>query len=455
VIDVVKGMFYSLKNFCAHKISFFISGIIFFFLLIASASVEGKIYLDTITNPGIAPFPIAVADFSSPKRIDGQVAENIHRTVINDLEISGFFRVIKPADFPNQAQTRANLLDVSDFDAWNGSEVNALVTGSFWVSGDSVLGSVRLYDLVEKKFIKGIRYEGKKSEWRRIAHRLANDIVFQISGEKGVFDTQIAFVSSRTGNKEICLIDFDGENFRQITHNKSINILPRWTPDGKKILYTSYIKRNPDLYAIDLVSGNNYRISYRSGINACPTWLSDSEGEKMILMLRQDDRSHLFLTKVGDKRAIPLTSGSSNYASPSWSPDGKQIAFVSDRSGTPQVYTMDVAGKNVKRISFQGNYNVSPAWSPKGDLIAFCSRRNGFFEIFVATPDGDQIRQLTHGSGNNEDPTWSPDGRYLAFSSTKEGGAAIYVMNINGTHQRKLTDLQGGSTNPSWSPHLE
>ena len=89
-----------------------------------------------------------------------------------------------------------------------------LVTGSFWVSGDSLLGSVRLYDLVEKKFIKGVRYEGKKEEWRRIAHRVANEVVLQISGEKGIFDTQIAFVSNKTGNKEICLIDFDGENYQ-------------------------------------------------------------------------------------------------------------------------------------------------------------------------------------------------------------------------------------------------
>jgi len=448
-------MFYSLKNIGAHKIFSIILGLTVFFLLIDPTPGQGKVYLDTITNPGLAPFPVAVSDFTSPKRIDGQVAQNIQRTLINDLEISGFFRVIKPEDFPDTAQIRANLLDVSDFDAWNGSEVNVLVTGSFWVSGDSLLGSVRLYDLVEKKFLKGIRYEGKKAEWRRVAHQLANDVVLQISGEKGVFDTQIVFASNKTGNKEICLIDVDGENLRQVTRNKSINILPRWTPDGKKILYTSYMKRNPDLYAIDLVSGNNYRISYRNGLNACPTWLSDAEGEKMVLMLKQDDRSHLFLTKVGDKGAIPLTSGSDNYASPSWSPDGKQITFVSDRSGTPQVYTMDKSGKNLKRITYQGNYNVSPAWSPKGDWIAFCGRQSGFFEIFLATPDGDRVRQLTRGPGNNEDPTWSPDGRYLAFSSTKEGGAAIYVMNINGTHQRKLTTLRGDATNPSWSPHLE
>ncbi|MEW5804589.1 MAG: Tol-Pal system beta propeller repeat protein TolB [bacterium] len=430
-------------------------GLVLCFLFMDTAPGEGKVYLDTITNPEIAPFPIAVADFTTPRRMGGEIAQNVQRTLVNDLKISGLFRVIEPKEFPDKAQTRSSLLDLSDFDVWQGSGVDALVTGSFWVSGDTLLGSFRLYDLVGKKFIKGIRYEGKKELWRTIAHKVANEVVLQITGEKGVFDTQIAFVAKATGNKEICLIDFDGENFRQVTRNKSINILPRWTPDGKKILYTSYMKRNPDLYAIDLASGKNYRISYRNGVNACPTWLSDSEGEKMILMLKQDDRSHLFLTKVGDKRAVPITSGSDNYVSPSWSPDGKQVAFVSDRSGTPQIYIMDITGKNMKRLSYQGGYNVAPAWSPKGDWIAFCSRQNGFFEIFLSTPDGEKVRQITHGPGDNEDPTWSPDGRYLAFSSTREGGAAIYVINVNGTHQRKLTAFRGESTNPAWSPHGE
>jgi len=450
-------MFYSLQNLWIKRILEFI--LLGFFLAVMDAGcVEGKVYLDTITNPELAPFPIAVADFTSPQKMGGgeqEIARNINRVVVNDLVLSGFFRVIEPKDFPPQAQISRSFLDRSELEAWSGSGVDALVTGSFRVVENSLIGSFRLYDLVEKKFIKGTRYEGRVSEWRRIAHRIANEIVFQITGEKGVFDTKIAFVGNQTGNKEIYLIDFDGENLRPVTQNKSINILPRWTLDGKRLLYTSYMKRNPDLYAIDLESGKNYRISYRNGLNACPTWFRDSEGEKMILMLKRDNRSHLFLTKVGETSAIPITSGSASYASPSWSPDGRQIAFVSDQTGSPQVYVMDINGKNIRRLSYQGNYNVCPAWSPRGDWIAYCSRQGGSFKIFLTTPDGEQVRQLTQGPGNYEDPTWAPDGRYLAFSSTKEGGAAIYVMSINGTYQRRLTTFRGEATNPAWSPHLE
>lgn len=450
-------MFYSLQNLWIKKAFGLLIVVCAFLLLMYPGYGQGKVYLDTITNPELAPFPIAVADFASPQKIDGEreIAQSIQRVVMNDLTLSGFFRVTAPKDFPAQAQVTRSFLERSEFDVWDGSGVDALVTGSFRVSGNSLMGSFRLYDLVEKKFIKGTRYEGKISEWRRIAHRIANEIVFQITGEKGIFDTRIAFVSKKTGNKEIYLIDFDGENLQQVTRNKSINILPRWTPDGKRLLYTSFIKRNPDLYAIDLASGRDYRISYRNGINACPTWFYDSDGEKMILMLKQNDRSHLFLTKVGEKSAIPLTSGSANHASPSWSPDGSQVAYVSDQTGGPQVYIMTIKGKTTRRLSYQGRYNVSPAWSPKGDWIAYCSRHNGSFKIFLATPDGEQVRQLTQGPGSYEDPAWSPDGRYLAFSSTKEGGAAIYVMSINGTYQRKLTVFRGESTNPAWSPHLE
>lgn len=421
-------------------------------LLIGASFSQGKVYLN-INDPDLVPFPIAVADFTSPRRTNDIIARNIQNVLCNDLVLSGLFRVIGSKDFPLKAKKDSILLDFSDLDVWDGSGVDVVLTGSFGIVGNSLIGKFRLYDLVEKKFMRGLRYEGKIKDWRHIAHKIANEVVAQITGEEGIFDTKIAFVSNRTGNKEIYLIDFDGENLIQITHNGSINILPRWTADGKKLLYTSYMKRNPDLYAIDLSSRKNYRISYQTGINASPAWSPD--GEKMVLMLKHNDRSHLFLMKVGAKKSIRLTSGKVNYTSPSWSPDGKQITFVSDRSGNPQIYKMDVDTKKMERLTYHGQYNVTPAWSPKGDWIAFCSRQGQLFTIFYITPDGRQLRQLTYGACNNEEPTWSPEGRYLAFSSTREGRSAIYVMNVNGTHQRELVKFQGEAMNPSWSPYLK
>lgn len=440
---------------------FFILAVGCLSLLIVTSSGYGKVQLAPVTDPEIIPFPIAIADFISPRRVNSDIGRNIQNVVCRDLTLSGLFRVIEPRDFPSKVVIGGGLLDIkeeipeSDFDPWNGSGVDALLTGSFWISGNSLSGDFRLYDLVGKRFKKGIHYEGKTEEWRNIAHRIANEVVFQITGERGIFTTKIAFVSNRTGNKEIYLIDFDGENLSQVTHNKSINILPSWTTDGEKLLYTSYMKRNPDLYAIDLSSNRNYRISYRPGLNASPSWLSDSDGEKMVLMLKENDRSQLFLTKLGKTNYIQLTRELANHASPSWSPDGKQIAFVSDRSGTPQIYIMDAKGKNIKRLTYQGGYNVSPAWSPKGDWIAYSGRQSGSFEIFLLAPDGSQLRQLTSGSGDNEDPSWSPDGRYLAFCSSRDGGSSIYIMNVNGAHQRRLTIFHGEAMNPAWSPYLE
>ena len=425
------------------------------FLLILSIGAvfsQGKVYLD-INDPDLVPFPIAIADFTSPRRTNQEIARNIQQVLSNDLMLSGLFRVIESKDFPSKAKKEGILLDLSDLEAWEGTGVDAVLTGSFGIVGNSLTGNFRLYDLVEKKFMRGLRYDGETKDFRHIAHRIANEVVAQITGEKGIFDTKIAFVSNRTGNKEIYLIDFDGENVTQITHNGSINILPCWRPDGGKLYYTSYMKRNPDLYAIDLSSQKNYRVSYRPGINASPAWSPD--GEKMVLMLKYNNRSHLFLMKVGAKKSVRLTSGTANYTSPSWSPDGRWITFVSDRSGTPQIYKMDVERKKMERLTYHGSYNVSPVWSPKGDWIAFCSRQNRFSEIFLITPEGKQLRQLTYGAYNNEEPSWSPAGRYLAFSSMRGGKSAIYIMNVNGTHQRKLTDFQGETMNPAWSPYLE
>lgn len=429
-------------------------GLVFFILVINSGTAFGKekVYLD-IYNPELTPFPIAIADFTSPRREDHELAQKIQEVVINDLSISGLFRVVGSQDFPLQAWRQGVLADFSEAVVWEDLEVDAVLTGNFWITGNSMVGTFQLYSVVEKKVRKGLRYEGKTKDWRLIAHRIANEVVGQLTDDQGIFDTKIAFVSKKTGNKEVYMIDFDGANCTQLTRNGSINILPRWRSDGKIVYFTSFMKRNPDLYALDLRSQKCYRISSEIGINASPAWSPD--GKKMILMLTQNGHSHLFLKEAGGKKSLQLTSGRANYTSPSWSPDGKKIAFVSDRSGNPQIYLMDIQTRKIDRLTQDGQYNVSPAWSPKGDWIAFCSRQAGHFEIYLISPNGGYLRQLTRGNSNYEEPSWSPEGRYLAFTSTKGGQASIYIMNVNGTHQRKLTMFEGWAMNPAWSPYAE
>jgi TolB protein len=416
---------------------------------IAATVSVARVYID-IESPELQPLPIAIAQFKDVGRSQSNLGRKIMKILTNDLTISGFFEIIPQSEFPREIY---GLADPPDYGGWTGNRAEALVMGGYSSNGGQFAIEFRLFDLVDKAFLGGKKYKGSTKSFRDILHRVANEITYLITGEKGIFDTEIAFVSTMTGNKEIYTIDFDGQNLRPVTTNKSINLSPAWSPDGRLIAFTSYIKRNPDLYLFDLTRSVQIRLSTIPGLNAAPAWSPD--GSKMALMMRKQGNSEIFIMNRDGTQSKRLTKSWSSEASPTWSADGRKIAFVSDRAGSPQIYTMDRGGRNIRRLTFSGAYNASPSWSPKGDRIAYCGRSNGRFHIFTISPDGTWIRRLTEDSGNNESPTWSPDGRFIAFSSTREGRSHIYVMNANGANQRRLTVTRGKESSPTWSPRMD
>jgi TolB protein len=106
---------------------------------------------------------------------------------------------------------------------------------------------MRLYDLTSQDFriIGTKKVVAHVSEPRRAAHRVADEVVLLVTGEAGVADTKIAFASTRSGVKELYLMDYDGAGTAPVTANKSINISPNWSPDSRSLAFTSYMNGYP------------------------------------------------------------------------------------------------------------------------------------------------------------------------------------------------------------------
>jgi TolB protein len=414
-------------------------------LLLALPIYADQGYME-VTAPGNRALQLAIAPpatlaGSSDTKIAGDLAELFRF----DMTLAGTFTVQEARIAEGKSGIKTGDFD---FAPWKSSGADLLLKTGYSSTGTTLTLECRLYDVVKGTEVTAKRYTGDLKEMRRMAHTFSDEIMRMITGEKGPFNSKIAFVSTATGNKEINLMDYDGFNSQKLTANRSINIIPDFSPSGREIIYTSYKSGNPDLYRRELFSGAEARISASRGINIGGAWAPD--GNRIALASSKDGHSQIYLIARDGKQLARLTRNSAIDISPTWSPDGSHIAFVSDRLGKPQLFIMDADGKNMRRLTTSGAYNVGPRWSPKGDRIVYCRQQGSGFQIYVINPDGSGDTRLT-SEGSNEHPRWSPDGRFIAFSSKRGGREAIYVMRADGTGQTKVSRGKGSESHPAWT----
>ena len=395
---------------------------------------------------------IAIPDFAVVSGTDSQgLAKRLPEVAGKDLTFSALFSVVSgtPA-FPTNSP--AAMREVwANFAA---AGAHAGLQGLLTLQGERAQVETRLYDLTspDQRMIASKKFEMPLAQARRLAHKVADDVVFQFTGELGIADTKIAYVSSASGNKEISMMDYDGAAATRLTSNQSINLSPVWSPDTRSIAFTSYAGSGyPYLYRLFAFERRPMQLlAGYLGINTSPAWSPD--GRVVALTLSKDGNPEVYLLTIASGALRRLTTFTGIDTEPTWSPTGREIAFVSDRSGTAQIYVMDADGAGVRRLT-QSGFNTQPRWSPKGDAIAFSSRQ-GNHDIWLVSPDGSNLRPLTAGAGDNESASWSPNGRHLVFHSNRVGVFQLFTMLADGSEQQQLTRGPGETTSASWSPRL-
>jgi len=402
-----------------------------------------KDYID-IDAPTFQKFPIAIAGFTKTGADDDKegLATWFPDNLSKYLEMTGYFNIIpRKAFLEDPARSQGKII----FSDWTTIGADYLVKGQFRNQGRDLSVEMRLYDTLRGELMREKKYAGKTNDRKDMVIQFVNEILLVLTGERGVFNTQIAYVKKQGRNSEIRTITFDGSAQKQVTNYNSLTLAPRWSPDGKWISFTSYRAGNPDFYIASQKGGAGKKISSYPGLNLSGAWSPD--GRKILLTLSKDGNQEIYAMDSTGGYLQRLTYDYGIDVSPVWSPDGKSIAFVSSRAGSPQIYIMDSDGRNVRRLTREGNYNTSPSWSPKGNRIAYESIVGGVFQIFTISADGTNPQQVTSQGGEHKHPSWSPDGRYLAITVKSGGVDRIAVMNANGTNIRTLCE----GSNPAWS----
>jgi len=409
-------------------------------------------YID-ISNPFLRKIPVAIPGFASGNGDPGEMksAEEAGRILSETLDFTGYFKILDQGAYLDAPRQTGVTAEEITFRNWTVIGAEMLVTGKVALIDGLLELELRLFDAFKAELLVGKRYRGEPKDLRRMVRRFCREVIHLLTGEWGVFESQIAFVSNGTGAKEIFLCDFDGHNPRQWTRHGSISLFPAWSTDGKWIAYTSYAKGKPDLFIRHVEEKRGVVVS-REGINTSPDWVPGQFALAATLSFSGDPEIYL-LTGSG-KIIKRITKKWGIDESPAWSPDGRKLAFVSNRSGTPQIFVQEMETGRVERLTFQGRYNTQPSWSPKGDKIAYTAMENGEINICVVDMDGSAPVQLTSNAGDNESASWAPDGSLIAFSSTREGKSRIYVMTAYGTDQRRLLSLPGEQSSPAWSARM-
>jgi TolB protein len=419
-----------------------------------AAAQAGPITI-TIAGPGSQLSTIAVSGLKNLGGDDDHlIGSAFVGTLRRDLELSGYFRIIDPHAYIEDPQTSGFELGQFNFADWRSINADFVVKGSVSASGARVKLTAFLYDVAQQRRMMGKNYTGDADDVAPMARRFADSILEAATGQKGPFNSRLAFVSTHGGRfKEIYTQSIDGQDRFQLTSNPTINLFPSFDRGAHYLLYLSYKTMAPALYLADLRAQSETRITSPHGRVIGGTISSD--GERIVAAIERDGATNLYLITREGEELRQLTDTSGINVSPAISADGATLAFTSDRSGTPQIYLMSLAGGAPKRLTYSGDYNTTPAFSPKGDKLAYQSRNNGRFDIWTIAAGGGEPVQVTDGNGSNEYPSWSPDGRYLAFSSTRGHNSRIYIMMVgNRKIISALTEGNGNDSCPAWSGWL-
>jgi len=280
--------------------------------------------------------------------------------------------------------------------------VRHLLAGTVDGAGSQIRVTANLVDANSASRLWSKTYENVPADMKPLAEQIAREAA------AALLSPTIAFTSTRDGNDEIYVMTMEGARPINLTHHLSSDVDPTWSPDGRRIAFSS----------TRASTGNGFAI-----------WVMNADGTGLIRLT--DD-------PIGSEQAA-------------WSPDGKRIAFMTSRDFNMEVYVMNSDGSEVMNLSRHPAGDEQPAWSPDGRHIAFVSNRDLDIEIYVMNADGTEPRRLTHSRGMDYEPAWSPDGRRIAFWSLRDGDSDIYVTNVDGTGTTRLTHHRAGDYQPTWT----
>jgi len=413
--------------------------------LIFSVSASAQMNIE-ITGVGQSLYPIAVMRFQDENKLPTSVTEIIRQ----DLLRSGYF---KNTENGNAAENPGG---TPNYKSWAARGADALVVGSVEQTGSAQFEiHYKLFDIRKSQALGGLDINSSADNLRAAAHKIADDIVYKLLGERGVFSTRLSYVIKDGKRYRLVISDADGQNIRNALNSADPIISPSWSPDGKRVAYVSFEDRKPVIYVHELATGKRVMLSNQKGNNSAPAWTPD--GKQLAISLSKDGNTQIYGINSDGTGLHRLSRGYTIDTEPQYSPDGRYIYFTSDRGGSPQIYRMSAEGEQVegaKRISYKQGFVTSPRISPDGKYLAYIANIGGAYRLYIVNLATGDSQALTDGT-SDESPSFAANGRYLLYSTKVNGKRVLAAVSVDGNSKQVLTIPGSDVRQPSWGPFMD
>lgn len=430
--------------------------ILTFIMLFNHLSFSQK-HIIEINKGNTEPISIAITNFQVTPPYNTKIANDILEVITKDLYNSGMFRIVNKEA---HIEKSIGIHHIPSYASWRAIGASFTLNGDIKkLHNDTYEITFILWDNLLQKRVSAKSFETSDKLWRKVAHKIADNIYQNLTGQRGYFETKIAYIAEamnkRTKIKRLAIMDYDGYNKQFLTDGKSLVLTPRLSPDGKKLLYVSYEKRVPKVFIMDIQSGQKRLLGNFPGMSYAPRF--SPNGKKAIMSISNRGVSNIYEIDLHNFKIIKLTDNGAINTSPCYSPDGSKIVYNSDVSGSKQLYLMNANGSNSHRITFGDGVYSSPVWSPRGDLIA-CTRttsQDGFM-ISIIKPDGSGHERILAKGFLVEGPSWAPNGSVVSYTKYdyplkgKNNLPSIHFTDVAGYKDTKIITEQGASA-PEWS----
>ena len=424
-------------------------GLILFVMAISTPAMAIlKITIEGGQSGGI---PIAVVPFEW--KGEGKPPHVIDEIIQSDLQRSGRFDTLTRKDFLSQPHDHTQI----KYKDWRLLKAENLVVGKVQELGNNKYRvQFQLFDVFKQKQLGGFRYNSVNGRvLRKLAHQISDRIYEILIGERGAFDTRIAYVTVEKQGKNrkrylLRVADSDGYNPRTILDSGEPILSPSWSPSGKQLAYVSFEHGSSRVFVQRLADGKRFEVSGYEGINSAPAWSPD--GKELALVLSREGDPEIYTMNLKSRKLKRITKNLAIDTEPAWSPDGKYMVFTSDRSGRPQIYRVPKGGGKAERLTYKGRYNARASYASDGKRLTLVTNQGNGYRIGVFYFDDRFIEEITD-SRVDESPTFAPNGSMVLYASQSKGRGVLAAVSADGRAKHYLRFQQGDVREPAWSPY--